>query len=107
MRKVAVPIGRLHCKDGASLSVQANDTAYCNPRMSFADHYSEVEVGFIENATLPDTWLEYADDGTIDSDVFAYVPVALVEEFIQAHGGIDLGKTLAIICKRAPYVEIP
>jgi hypothetical protein len=36
--------------------------------------------------TPPDTWQNYAD-GEFPSDVYGYVPVELVEAFIESHGG--------------------
>lgn len=50
-----------------------------------------MEVGFISDLngnriTPPDSWREYAD-GAFPNDVYAYVPVQLINEFIQANGG--------------------
>jgi hypothetical protein len=83
---------RIVCKDGTSLSVQANEYAYCTPRISGYEwtSYQKVEVGFVENdkgerITMPDEWLPYADDGTNQSDVYGYVPIELVQAFIDEH----------------------
>lgn len=82
---------KIECADGASLSVQASRTHYCQPRDSRGPWY-EVEVGYVENAEVPDSWREYADTGPDDedwraSDVYGYVPVDLVRAFIESHGG--------------------
>ena len=37
---------RAICKDGFSLSVQADSMTYCSPRVNDADEYTAVEVGF-------------------------------------------------------------
>ena len=37
---------RIRCADGFNMSVQANEGAYCTPRIDFAENYTEVEVGF-------------------------------------------------------------
>ena len=34
------------CKDGFKMSVQANDSAYCSPRINNAERYTSVEIGF-------------------------------------------------------------
>jgi hypothetical protein len=53
--------------------------------------YTNVEVGFIQDpegnvVTPPESWREYGD-GTFPSDVYFYIPLTLVEEFIESHGG--------------------
>lgn len=91
-RFISTPRPRVVCKDGVSLSIQASETAYCTPRGNQGP-YTEMEVGFVHGAKVPDTWLEYSDDGEITSDVFGYVPVKLIQEFIDIHGGIDIAKS--------------
>lgn len=81
---------RTICTDGVSLSIQASKHHYCTPRLDNGP-YLAVEIGFIQNAdasplTPPETWSEYAD-GEFPSDVYGYVPIELVEEFIESHGG--------------------
>lgn len=86
---------RIKCADGVSLSVQANQYAYCSPRIDDLpewNDYSSVEVGYIydsEDKPLTPSldWLEYSD-GSFPSDVYGYVPTILVEEFIKSHGGV-------------------
>ncbi len=96
--KIFMSIGRIHCKDGASLSVQAREHTYCEPRINPNKDtvYTKVEVGYIKDAVIPESWASWNDDG----DIFGYVPVELVEQFIQDHGGIDVGKTIASIQER-------
>ena len=85
---------RIHLADGASLSVQANQYAYCSPRIDGLpkwQDYRQVEVGFIyskgeEQMTPPESWKNYSD-GSFPSTVYGYVPVSLVEAFIAEHGG--------------------
>lgn len=83
---------RTICKDGTSLSIQANEYSYCMPRINGHEwsSYESVEVGFIRNDkgerfTMPDEWIPYADDGTNQSDVYRYVPVEMVIKFIDDH----------------------
>jgi hypothetical protein len=85
---------RIICADGVSLSVQANEYAYCSPRINGLDkwsHYIKVEVGFITDSnnipfTPPDSWRVYSD-GSFPSDVYGYIPKEMVEDFIKSHGG--------------------
>ena len=74
------------CEDGAWLSVQANALTYCTPR-SDCGPYSHVEVGF-PSVRPPNSWMEYCGDwDNPTGTVYAYVPVELVREFIDLHGG--------------------
>ena len=81
---------RIVCKDGFSLSVQANRRAYCVPRDSDGP-WEKVEVGFPSDT--PELILEYAeeeDDPT--GTVYGYVPIGLVEQLIELHGGMEEDK---------------
>lgn len=80
--------------DGTTLSVQASSGHYCEPRKSYLDYweseeleyfdYSKVEVWCVSCDT-PDSWKEYGDQ---EDNPYAYIPVSMVEEFIDEHGGI-------------------
>jgi len=78
-------------KDFVKLSIQASEFHYCSPRENDCPNYSLVEVGFIEKDgkrfPAPESWLPYAEDRNLLSDVFGYVPIELVNEFIAEHGG--------------------
>jgi hypothetical protein len=84
---------RVHCADGVSLSIQASEYAYCHPRQRYEyrpwTFYSLVEVGYIWDKdsnpfSPPDLWREYKSG---DDEIWAYIPVPIVQEFIAAHGG--------------------
>lgn len=85
---------RITCADGVSLSVQANQDAYCTPRIDELGHwtnYMKVEVGYIRNdkgetVTPPAEWEQYGE-GYFPSPIYGYVPTNLVESFIRSHGG--------------------
>ena len=88
------------CKDGFEMSVQANDTAYCDPRITDADKYTAVEIGF--PSQCEEMILEYAEDrASPTSTVYAYVPSSLVSLVIAKHGGIVEGELPAGI----PYLR--
>ena len=84
---------RIKCCDGTTLSVQASETHYCTPRSNFSGPYSHVEVGF-PSVEPPDSWAKYfdgdweADDRT--GSVYAYVPIELVRQYVELHGGEQL-----------------
>lgn len=83
-----IPRPRVICKDGFSISIQANQTAYCSPRINSADQYQEVELGY---PNISDNLLEdYAEDpeGPL-ATVYGHVPVAIVDQLLEKHGGID------------------
>jgi len=84
--EVNEPRPRIECQDGTTLSVQVGDYLYCTPRNSEGP-WTHVEVGF-PDVIPPDSWKEYADCSEDERpSIYAYVPVALVEEYIAAHGG--------------------
>ena len=79
---------RVICKDGFSLSVQAHDGAYCSPRDNDAYPYSLVEVGFPSEE--PELIMKFCEDSSDPTEtVYGYVPVKLVENLIDLHGGIE------------------
>jgi hypothetical protein len=91
---------RIYCKDGSSLSVQGSHTHYCTPRIDRINYYSSVEVGY-PSIVPPANWEEYCEQWENPTDtVYGYVPVDMVEAFIQDHGGIDEETTFA---KAAEY----
>jgi hypothetical protein len=79
------------CTDGFTMSVQANETAYCTPRTSNAPRYTEVEVGFpSEPEELLIEWAESPDSPT--TSVYGWVPVQRVSLVLAKHGGIIRGE---------------
>ena len=81
---------RLVCADGFSMSIQANNGAYCSPRNDEGP-YHEVEIGYpnmVEFLILP-----YAEDELNPSNtVYSYVPSEIVLEVILKHGGFIDGE---------------
>ncbi len=79
------------CSDGFRMSVQANENAYCDPRINGAEIYTQVEVGFpSEREPLLMSWAENEQDPT--GTVYGYVPVSVVTDVIAKHGGIYAGQ---------------
>ena len=77
---------RIKCIDGFSLSVQASRTHYCQPRNNNGPYFT-FEIGY-PSQRPPETWSEYCEDWENPKDtVYAYVPIKLVVELIDLHGG--------------------
>lgn len=68
------------CKDGTTISVQASAFHYCTPRNNFGP-YTHVEVWC---ASVWPTEFDYDEEGPS-----AQVPIELVAQFIDAHGGFQ------------------
>lgn len=81
------PRPRVFCKDGFNISIQANRTAYCRPRENDLVDYESVELGYPNK--LDDLIADYAEVFGTTGTVFGYVPVNLVNELLEKHGGID------------------
>ena len=85
-KKIQQATKRIVCNDGFSISVQANNYTYCTPREDEAWPYSKVELGF--PSAFDELIDEYAHcDGTLET-VYGYVPIDIVNELIEKHGGI-------------------
>ena len=80
-------VPRIVCKDGFSMSVQAGKYYYCTPREEHPQAWDEVECGF--PSEKESSLMEYAECPDTPTDtVYGYVPVQVVEEIIERHGGI-------------------
>mgnify|MGYP001277913244 CR=1 FL=1 len=88
---------RIVCKDGFSFSCQANEYAYCQPRETDADYYSEVEIGYPnrEDSLIYPRFAEgYCPTEPVPATrtVYPYVPSDIVCVLIDKHGGILEGE---------------
>jgi len=82
---------RIRCADGFNMSVQANEGAYCTPRIDFAANYTEVEVGFpSQKEDLLMKWAESPDSPT--ETVYGWVPRTVITLVVAKHGGIVDGE---------------
>ena len=81
---VQIPRPHIFCKDGFKMSVQAGDSLYCTPRTNLES--GEYEVGFPNQRE--ELLMPYAEDPETPTEtVYGYVPVTLVEQIIEKHGG--------------------
>ena len=78
---------RVRCSDGYEISIQAGNGMYSTPR-GVSDFYASVELGF---PNMYDELIsEYAEDPRKKTKtVFPYVPVEVVDELLEKHGGIQ------------------
>jgi len=79
------------CADGFRMSVQGNESAYCEPRLNNQKKYNLVEVGFPsakEELIMP--WCENRSKPT--DTIYGYVPVDVVTNVIVKHGGLVAGQ---------------
>ena len=87
MKKNAVIV----CADGFEMSVQANEGAYCTPRMTGAEKYTAAEVGFpSREEPLLMKWAEKPNFPT--GTVYGWVPAQVIINVIAKHGGIVKGE---------------
>lgn len=78
---------QLVCKDGFKISVQASKYHYCSPRVDGDVIYEAVELGYpnMEDELIAD----FAEDPEdLTKTVYGYVPVEVVNQLIEKHGGI-------------------
>ena len=84
---------RIVCIDGFSMSVQGNKYDYCIPR-KLSDKYDSMEIGF-PSEKQPEL-MEFAEnENDPTGTVYGYVPIELIHEVVEKHGGIDEEKTFA------------
>lgn len=80
---------RIKCVDGFSISVQASYLHYCTPRKNKAWPYREVELGY--PSRLDELIDDYAEDPGSTKTVYGYVPIEVVNQLIDKHGGFADG----------------
>lgn len=75
------------CVDGFHMSVQTGWTHYCQPRLNEGP-WSSVEVGFPSERV--EEFMPYIDgkDSDPTNTVYGYVPLAIVAEVVDRHGGL-------------------
>ena len=80
------------CKDGFGMSVQASENHYCTPRENgIAMSYTSVEVGFPSDKE--DLLMGHAEDADKPTGtVYPYVPVQIILDVIEKHGGMVSGQ---------------
>jgi hypothetical protein len=78
-------IPKIRCVDGLELSAQASHHHYCTPRDSVGP-WTHVEVGF--PTARVDLLMPYVEDESDPTGtVYGFVPIGVVAEAIEQHGG--------------------
>lgn len=77
----------LKLKDGLSLSVQASDGHMCSPRGTIMNNSEYEEVEVYSHGVYVNELLHFCSESEF---VYGYVPVELMEELVEKHGGIDI-----------------
>lgn len=77
----------IFCEDGFEMSVQAGDGLYCEPRVNLESReYAACEVGY--PSQKEELLMPYIEDSTEPTKtVYPYVPVEVIEQVIEKHGG--------------------
>jgi len=86
---------KVYCKDGFNISIQVTKGDYCaseNGIRTFGIDWKLVEWGFPSQPIDAEKYM--CESGDTINGVGGYVPVELMEELIEEHGGIDLQTTL-------------
>ena len=76
----------IKCKDGYIVSIQASEFHYCFPRENGLNEYEALEVGYPSENT-PEFY-PYADGPEETAEVFGYVPIEVIQQVLDSHGGI-------------------
>ena len=91
------------CKDGATVSVIAGVGCYSTPRGS--GPWSAVEAGF-PTSDIPDSWKKYAEDADYSNTVFGWMPVPLLQDYFDLHGGLRPAGRLEWVALKRGYDEL-
>ena len=83
----------IKCKDGFTISVQANECTYCTPRSDYPDTpYTAVECGYPSSTPLTKELRKFAEEPhKYTETVYGWVPIDVVLTELAAHGGIVEG----------------
>jgi hypothetical protein len=81
---------RLVCRSGFTMSVQAGETKYCEPRNNTGP-YSSVEIGFPSATDI--LIIDYAEDKDNPTEtVYGWVPAGIITALIIKHKGVMAGE---------------
>jgi hypothetical protein len=80
---------RLVCRSGFTMSVQAGETKYCEPRNNTGP-YASAEIGFPSEED--NLIIDYAEDKNNPTEtVYGWVPAGIITALIIKHKGISSG----------------
>lgn len=92
---------RTRCKNGVSLSIQANRLTYCTPRTDVGP-WTHFEVGYVRDSNNNEIFPYEFEKFMVDDDgIYANVPKEVINKFIFKNGGpIEEGR---LIDYREPF----
>ena len=90
---------RIICNDGFSMSVQAGKETYSMPSEAGKTGFSSVEIGYLNEEEELLFGIAENEENYTDT-IYPYIPVELVNEIINKHGGIDVNETFKDRFKR-------
>ena len=79
---------RIKCSDGFSLSVQVHFGAYCSPRDGIGPDWSTAEIGYPSERPTDEVMAHAEDPETPTDTVYGHVPMYLIDQLVELHGGI-------------------
>ena len=83
-RRISMP--RIVCEDGWKVSVQCGKGLYSIPRADRMPSYTAFELGYpSDHEPLLDGYAENSDNWCC---IYLYVPIELIDQVIEKHGGI-------------------
>jgi hypothetical protein len=76
---------KIVCYDGFTMSVQGGIGSYSTPRQ-FVNNFSKMEIGYPSH--FEELIHSYAETDDYTHTIYPYVPVSLIIEVIEKHGGM-------------------
>lgn len=94
--RIPKPNPKLICSDGTIFSVQARWGIFCLPDDTNDGPFTHFEVSrpinFQNYFEMDKSWEPYQDDKNDDFCVYCRVPLQMIQQFIEQHGGLVSGK---------------
>lgn len=83
---------KIVCIDGFKMSVQGHEMTYSIPK-KVGTEFEAMEIGF--PSVQEDLIIEFIDRPGHEptQSVYGFIPISLIEQVIEKHGGIDEQKT--------------
>lgn len=88
---------RVWCRDGFNISIQGGEGSYSTPRKNVKE-FMAMECGYPNR--VEELILEFADDPANPTEtIYGWVPIEIIQQVIDKHGGIDLDQTIPSLAK--------
>lgn len=88
---------RVWCRDGFNISIQGGEGSYSTPRKNVQE-FMAMECGYPNR--VEELILEFAEDRANPTEtVYGWVPIDIIQQVIDKHGGIDRDRTFLSLAK--------